>query len=98
MGFFRNLFSRAEQDLHSVFEATKRASVVATNDVHKARQALEDSLQRAVDLAEQTRASAEAAANKAQEDARLLAIEAKAAAEAVAQHRAQLTERQEPQL
>ena len=98
MGWFSTLYQRIEQTEQELFAQAKKQSVMATTAVDRARAELEAKIQAAADLAEQTRITAEAAANRAAKDAANLAIEARAAAEAAAYHRSQLTPPQEPTL
>jgi hypothetical protein len=90
MGILDKLHTIIDQDVAKLFAATKRASVIAGNEVESAHAALVDAHQKAIELAEQTRTHAEAAAAEARKAADELAIEARAAAEKLKFHQAQL--------
>jgi hydroxyethylthiazole kinase-like sugar kinase family protein len=90
MGILDKLHTIIDQDVAKVFAATKKASVIAGNEVEVAHAALVAAHQKAVDLAQQTQAHAEAAAAEARKAADELAIEAKAALEKLKFHQAQL--------
>lgn len=90
MSILDKLHQIIDTDVAKLFTATKKASVIAGNEVEAAHAALIAAHTKAVELAEQTRAHAETAAEAARKAAENLAIEARAAAEKVKFHQAQL--------
>jgi len=98
MSILSRLHQIIDRDAAKLFGAAKRASVIAHNDVEKAKAQLEAAQQRAIEAAEQTLAHARNAAECARVAAQELEIEAKAAAEKIAFHRSQLPEKTDPTL
>jgi hypothetical protein len=83
----KSIFVTVEHDVFADFDRVKRESTMAAADVARARHALEASIRRAAETAEAARTAAETASNAAAANAARLALEARAAAESVAQHR-----------
>ena len=90
MNILDKLHQIIDADVAKLFSAAKKASVLATNDVQKAKDALLAAQQRALAASEEARQHAESAAAAAQKAAAELLVEAKAAAERVEMHRSEM--------
>jgi len=90
MSILDKLHQIIDADVARLFTATKKASVIASNEVEAAHMALVEAHTKAIELAEQTRIHAEAAADAARKAAENLTIEARAAVEKVKFHQSQL--------
>jgi len=97
MSILSRLHEIIESDVAKLFGAAKKASLIAGQDVARLEADLAKAHARAVELAEQTRQHADAAAERARAAVHELEIEAKSAAERVAFHTAKL-ERTDPKL
>jgi len=97
MSILSRLHEIIESDVAKLFGAAKKASLIAGQDVARLEADLAKAHARAVELAEQARVHADAAAERARAAVRELEIEAKSAQERVAFHTAKL-ERTDPKL
>lgn len=79
-----------ETDLQSIFDDLKHKTAQANSEVECAKKTLSNALQKAKDLAEQTNIAAIAAAEKANEDAKRLMVEADSHSKMVEVHAAQI--------